>query len=69
LKLEEEGAWVEVRLRFEVGEEDEKVLVLRGDLHRSFKDEVGIKWSKKEGNSYWLSEVQAQIDQSLAQLR
>jgi hypothetical protein len=57
-----------LRLVFEVESEEETELALLGQLHRSPKNLVGIKWEKQEGNSYWLSEVQAQITSSLLHL-
>lgn len=64
-QLEVKEGVVSLGLRFEVGGDEQTDLKLQGQLHRSSRNEIGIKWEKVVGNSYWLSEVITQISQSV----
>ena len=52
-------------LSFLIDEEEEVDLELNGRLHRSEKGEVGVEWSKVEGNDYWLTAVENSLNESL----
>jgi hypothetical protein len=57
-----------VKLNYIIDEEEESELELVGQLHRSEKGEIGIDWLKQEGNDYWLSSVEASLNESLKML-
>lgn len=51
-------------MRFEIDEEEETELLLKGKLHRS-GDNVGVEWIKEVGNDFWLSSIVARLNESL----
>ena len=53
---------------FDINNENETQLVLKGKLHRSSAGNVGIDWKKVEGNSYWLSSIIFHINESFKSL-
>lgn len=59
---------VEVDLSFLIEEEEKVSLKLVGQLHRSEKGEVGVEWSKAEGNDYWLTNIENDLNGSLQSL-
>jgi hypothetical protein len=65
MEFEEEKKQLRVKLNFTIDEEEEVELSLVGQLHRSLTDELGVDWSKEEGNDYWLSAVEKNLNDSL----
>ena len=55
-----------VSLEFVVNEEEQIEIQLEGQLHRNEKGEVGVEWSRVEGNDFWLASVEKNLNESLS---
>lgn len=64
LTLNDEKKELEVKLHFLVDEEKTE-LELKGKLHRSEKDNVGVEWVKVDGPDFWLSSIASRLNESL----
>lgn len=53
---------------FVIDDEDETELRLTGQLHRSSKGEVSIDWRQAEGTPFWLTAIQANLNDSLREI-
>ena len=64
LTLNDEKKELEVKLQFLVDEEKTE-LELKGQLHRSDKEKVGVEWIKVDGPDFWLSSIASSLNESL----
>lgn len=56
---------ITLKLSFTIDEEEETELELRGQLHRSEKGELGVEWTKVEGNDFWLTSIENNFNSAL----
>ena len=67
LELGEKGQ-LEATLEFEIEEDDQVELHIKGQLHRNCKGEVGVEWTESTGNSYWVNNVLVGLNGALSEL-
>lgn len=68
LDLGEKGE-LKAKLEFEIEEEDQVELEVKGQLHRNAKGEVSVEWKESSGNSYWVNNVLVGLNGALQELQ